>query len=90
MYANKGELKHIRLAMLAALGFSFAEDFHRIFTGDNAHFDFSFQLTPLQTYWPQVVFGVALLVTFSIKISKERRFKSFKDDHALRNGGFIP
>eukprot|EP00670_Eutreptiella_braarudii_P004488 CAMPEP_0174302440 /NCGR_PEP_ID=MMETSP0809-20121228/59625_1 /TAXON_ID=73025 ORGANISM="Eutreptiella gymnastica-like, Strain CCMP1594" /NCGR_SAMPLE_ID=MMETSP0809 /ASSEMBLY_ACC=CAM_ASM_000658 /LENGTH=783 /DNA_ID=CAMNT_0015408353 /DNA_START=24 /DNA_END=2375 /DNA_ORIENTATION=- len=90
MYAREAELKHGRIAMLAALGFPFAEEFHPIFPGDNAPSDFSFQLTPLQTYWPLVVLGVGLLETFSIKTFKEGGFKYFKDDHVSGDLGFDP
>merc|ERR1712224_864064 len=51
------EIKHCRVAMLAALGYPVAEQFHPLFGGniDTPSF-IAFQQTPLQTFWPAVVF----------------------------------
>merc|ERR1711990_1145680 len=51
------ELKHGRVAMLAALGFPVAEQFPPLFATDDAPSFSAFQLTPLQTFWPAVVFA---------------------------------
>merc|ERR1712182_22665 len=49
------ELKHCRVAMLAALGFPIAEQFHPLFGGDIDVPSFTaFQATPLETFWPVV------------------------------------
>merc|ERR1719399_606691 len=55
------ELKHARVAMLAALGFVVGEQFHPLFGGgiDSPAYK-AFQETPLQTFWPYVVFAIAL------------------------------
>lgn len=53
LYFREAELKHARVAMLAAAGFPIAEKFHPLFGG---HVDVpsyvAFQATPLQTFWP--------------------------------------
>merc|ERR1719152_355455 len=61
------ELKHCRVAMLAALGFPLAEQFHPLFGGsiDTPSFN-AFQQTPVQTFWPAVVFVIAVIEVFSI------------------------
>lgn len=60
------ELKHCRVAMLAALGFPLAEQFHPLFATDDAPSLVSFQQTPLQTFWPAVVTVIAVLEVFSV------------------------
>ena len=54
--------------------------------------DFSFQLTPLQTYWPIVVLGVGLLEYFSIRTFKELNDGTWelKDNHVSGDLGFDP
>jgi len=61
------ELKHGRVAMLAALGFPLAEQFHPLFGGNVDVPSFSaFQQTPLQTFWPAVVTVIAIFEVFSV------------------------
>jgi hypothetical protein len=61
------ELKHGRLGMLAALGFLVGENFHPLFGGNiDSPAYLAFQQTPLQTFWPVVVLGIAILETFSV------------------------
>merc|ERR1712087_710316 len=61
------ELKHGRVAMLAALGFPIAEQFHPLFGGKVDVPSFSaFQQTPLQTFWPAVVFLIAVVEVYSV------------------------
>merc|ERR1719331_3696943 len=60
------ELKHCRVAMLAALGFPLAEQFHPLFATDDAPSYLAFQQTPLQTFWPVVVGVIAVLEIFSV------------------------
>jgi len=61
------ELKHCRVAMLAALGFPLAEQFHPLFGGNvDVPSYVAFQATPLQTFWGAVVFAVALPEIFSV------------------------
>jgi hypothetical protein len=91
-YAREAELKHGRVAMLAALGFPFAEEFHPIFPEDSVPSDFAFQVSPLQTYWPLVLLGVGLLETFSIATFKDLKDGTWElnDDHESGNLGFDP
>merc|ERR1712078_891693 len=61
------ELKHCRVAMLAALGYPIAEQFHPLFGGNIDTPSFSaFQQTPLETFWPAVVFLIAIPEVFSV------------------------
>merc|ERR1712217_817047 len=61
-----GELKHARVAMLAAVGFPLAEQFHPLFATDDAPSFSAFQQTPLQTFWPAVVFAIAIPEIYSV------------------------
>ena len=61
------EVKHCRVAMLAAFGYPLAEVFHPLFGGGINGPSFSaFQQTPLQTFWPAVVFTIAVIEVLSI------------------------
>jgi hypothetical protein len=61
------ELKHGRVGMLAALGFPLAEVFHPLFGGDvDAPSYLAFQQTPLETFWPVVVLGIAIPEIYSV------------------------
>merc|ERR1711924_88581 len=61
------ELKHGRVAMLASLGFLVGENFHPLFGGNiDVPSYVAFQQTPLQTFWPAVVFVIASLEVFSV------------------------
>merc|ERR1711998_453199 len=61
------ELKHGRVGMLAALGFLVGENFHPLFGGDiDVPAYLAFQQTPLQTFWPIVVFAIAIPEIFSV------------------------
>merc|ERR1712127_1010372 len=53
------EIKHARVAMLAALGFPLAEQFHPLFATDDAPSFSAFQQTPLQTFWPVVILVIS-------------------------------
>ena len=59
------ELKHGRIAMLAALGFPLAEQFHPLFSVDAPSFS-AFQQTPLQTFWPGVVVAIGIMEIYSV------------------------
>jgi hypothetical protein len=53
--------------MLAALGFVVGENFHPLFGGDiDVPAYLAFQETPLQTFWPAVVFAIAIPEIFSV------------------------
>merc|ERR1712054_602109 len=61
------EIKHGRVGMLAALGFLVGENFHPLFGGDiDVPAYLAFQQTPLQTFWPAVVFAIAIPEIFSV------------------------
>merc|ERR1712032_1337771 len=61
------ELKHGRVGMLAALGFLVGENFHPLWGGNiDTPSYLAFQETPLQTFWPAVVFAIAIPEIFSV------------------------
>jgi len=61
------EIKHGRVAMLAAIGFPLAEQFHPLFGGSiDVPSYLAFQQTPLQTFWPLVLFSIASYETSSV------------------------
>merc|ERR1719473_736865 len=61
------ELKHGRVGMLAALGFVVGENFHPLFGGNiDAPSYLAFQQTPLETFWPIVVFAIAIPEIYSV------------------------
>merc|ERR1712224_1005362 len=67
MYYREAELKHGRVAMLASLGFLVAEQFHPLFGGQiDVPSYIAFQETPLQTFWPAVVFVISIAEVFSV------------------------
>merc|ERR1712070_1167858 len=95
------ELKHGRVAMLAALGFPLAEQFHPLFATDDAPSFAAFQQTPLQTFWPAVVFAIAIPEIYSVftfanpgELTPEMKEKgqtpmwTIKSDHTPGDFGF--
>ena len=66
-YYREVELKHGRVAMLAAVGFVVAENFHPLFGGfiDVPSY-VAFQETPLQTFWTSVVGVIGCFEFFSV------------------------
>merc|ERR1719440_1579958 len=87
------ELKHGRVAMLAALGFLVAEPFHPLFGGEiDVPSYIAFQQTPLQTFWPAVLFAIAIPEIFSVftfeNPSKEKW--AIKASHTPGDLGFDP
>eukprot|EP00670_Eutreptiella_braarudii_P029060 CAMPEP_0174381746 /NCGR_PEP_ID=MMETSP0811_2-20130205/124216_1 /TAXON_ID=73025 ORGANISM="Eutreptiella gymnastica-like, Strain CCMP1594" /NCGR_SAMPLE_ID=MMETSP0811_2 /ASSEMBLY_ACC=CAM_ASM_000667 /LENGTH=725 /DNA_ID=CAMNT_0015534985 /DNA_START=29 /DNA_END=2203 /DNA_ORIENTATION=- len=61
-YFREAELKHGRIAMLAAVGFPFAEKFHPLFGGDiSAPSVSAFEQPPLQTFNGFVFAAIAVL-----------------------------
>merc|ERR1712187_162585 len=61
------ELKHGRVAMLASLGFLVGEQFHPLWGGNiDVPSYIAFQETPLQSFWPAVVFTIAIAEVFSV------------------------
>lgn len=88
------EVKHCRVAMLAALGYPVAEAFHPLFGGNIDTPSFSaFQQTPLQTFWPAVVGLIAVIEIFSIFPAFEDpnvEGWAIKSDHVGGDYGFDP
>jgi len=67
LFYREVELKHARVAMLAALGFLVGENFHPLFGGAiDVPSYIAFQETPLQTFWPAVIMAVSVLEVFSV------------------------
>jgi hypothetical protein len=88
------ELKHGRLGMLAALGFLVGENFHPLFGGNiDGPAYLAFQQTPLQTFWPVVVLGIAIVETFSVFTFNSPAGGepwSIRSDHVPGNLGWDP
>ncbi|EOD05780.1 light harvesting protein [Emiliania huxleyi CCMP1516] len=94
------ELKHGRVAMLAALGFPVAEQFHPLFATDDAPSFSAFQQTPLQTFWPVVVGVIAVIEVFSVFTFENPASRdadgnpaqpwTIKKDHVAGDLGFDP
>merc|ERR1711939_1040440 len=87
------ELKHCRVAMLAALGFPVAEQFHPLFGGDIDTPSFAaFQQTPLQQFWPIVVFAIAIPEIYSVFTFNEQGDEpwTIRSDHVAGDFGFDP
>ena len=64
---REAELKHGRVAMLAAFGFPIAEHFHPLFGGNiDVPSYIAFQQTPLQTFWPLTVLYIGIVEIFSV------------------------
>merc|ERR1719275_348574 len=67
LFYREVELKHGRVAMLAALGILVGEQFHPLFGGDiDVPSYVAFQATPLQSFWPAVVAAIAIPEIFSV------------------------
>ena len=93
-YFREAELKHARVAMLAAVGFPIAEYWHPLFGGNiDVPSYISFQATPLQTFWPIVVGAIGLMESAS-SVSKFENpiHKPFtlKVDHESGDYAFDP
>ena len=84
------EIKHGRVAMLAAVGFPLAEQFHPLFGGNvDVPSYIAFQQTPLQTFWPLVLaavsaFEVRSISSFDSPISAKGFYALLADDQAPR------
>jgi len=82
-YYREVELKHGRVAMLAAVGFVVGEAFHPLFGGDIDVPSFvAFQATPLQAFWPSVVGIIGCFEFFSLAQFEPGRGFEIKDTFA--------
>jgi hypothetical protein len=86
LFYREVELKHGRVAMLAALGFLVGEQFHPLFGGNvNVPSYIAFQQTPLQTFWPAVVAAIAIPEVFSV-FTFNPPFAGVEKGFAIENG----
>merc|ERR1712078_934524 len=70
-YFRECELKHGRVAMLAAFGFPVAEHFHPLFGGNiDVPSYVAYQQTPLQTFWPVVLLYVGIVEISPYSLSR--------------------
>jgi hypothetical protein len=101
MFYREVELKHGRVAMLAALGFVVGENYHPLFGGNiDSPAIYAFQETPLQTFWGAVVFAMAIPEIYSVFTFDEpgntnqeivgKEQWTVKLDHEPGNLGFDP
>jgi len=92
-FFREAELKHGRVAMLASLGFLVAEGFHPLFGGEiNVPSYVAFQQTPLQSFWPAVLFALAIPEVFSVFtfVSPGEEKWAIKSSHVPGDLGFDP
>jgi hypothetical protein len=96
LFYREVELKHGRVAMLAALGILVGEQFHPLFGGDiDVPAAFAFQQTPLESFWPAVVAAIAIPEIYSVFSFKEPSLRgadqwTIREDHEPGNLGFDP
>ena len=94
MFYREAELKHCRVAMLAALGFVVAEGFHPLFGGTiDAPSYVAFQATPLQTFWPVTVLLVGTIEIFGIFAFEspfDGKWWTLKSEHTPGDYSFDP
>jgi len=87
-YFREVEVKHGRVAMLAAVGFVVGEGFHPLWGGDiDVPSYVAFQMTPLQTFWPTVVGSIGVLEFFSITTIEGVEVKPTFGDGSPRTPG---
>merc|ERR1719265_3036601 len=96
LFYREVELKHGRVAMLAAVGFLVAEQFHPLFGGNvDVPSYIAFQQTPLQKFWPAVAIAIAIPEIFSIGTFQEPdstndKFWTMELDRQPGDFGFDP
>jgi len=94
LFYREVELKHGRIAMLAALGMIVGEQFHPLFGGDiDVPSYVAFQQTPLEQFWPAVVAAIAIPEIFSVFTFQDPttgEMWAMKEDHEPGNLGFDP
>jgi len=92
-FLREVELKHCRVAMLAAVGFPIGEQFHPLFGGDIDTPSFlAFQASPLQQFWPTVVAAIAIPELFSVFSFEDpgENAWTIKKSHEAGDFGFDP
>jgi len=92
-YYRESELKHGRVAMLAAVGFPLAEIFHPLFGGNvDVPSVIAFQQTPLQTFWPAVVavIGLTEVITIFPHMDPSVEVYAVTSDHVAGDFKFDP
>jgi len=94
LFYREVELKHGRVAMLAALGILVGEQYHPLFGGDiDVPSYMAFQETPLQNFWPAVVAAIAIPEIFSVfqfQDPSKGETWAMKEDHLPGDLGFDP
>merc|ERR1712110_42238 len=98
LFYREVELKHGRIAMLAALGILVGEQFHPLFGGDiDVPAYLAFQQTPLEKFWLAVVAAIAIPETFSVQTFQDidegrpqGGWWKIKTDHVPGDLGFDP
>lgn len=94
-FYQEAEIKHGRVAMLASIGFPVAEQYHPLWGGNNdAPSYISFQSSPLQTFWFDVLLLIAVFEVFSV-FAFNNPFEGYepwtiKDKHEPGNFNFDP
>merc|ERR1719240_1803118 len=92
-FYREAELKHGRVAMLAAAGFLVGEQFHPLFGGNiDVPSYIAFQETPLQAFFFPTVLSLAVFEIFSIFSFENPKdgLWSIKADHKAGDFGFDP
>jgi len=98
LFYREVELKHGRIAMLAALGILVGEQYHPLFGGDiDVPAYVAFQQTPLEKFWLAVVAAIAIPETFSVQTFQDidegrpqGGWWKIKTDHVPGDLGFDP
>ena len=94
-YFQESELKHGRVAMLAAAGFFAAEKFHPLFGGSIDQPSLvAFQASPLQTWWIVVSLAIGVIEVTSGSIGSFKKpadgLFELKESHVIGDLGFDP
>ena len=96
-WVQEAEIKHARVAMLAAAGFPVAEVFHPLWGGSiNEPSLIAFQASPVQIFWPIVIGAIGLIESASYisdmkGTAEEGRSFAFNDQRGVAGDiGFDP